>query len=161
MRDVQIMIGRTVYTTAADGIVDVPNARGTVHVTYIGYSVTPALQQVAFRTWSDGVTASSRDVDADGRGHLGLAIDLRYRVTVAVPAGSKPGPAKVTASSPLGSVQFTNGSPQWVIAERGERTGAAVVARTITYSFKPAAGAPAGRRQEFTASPEALWVVRV
>ena len=48
VRDVQIMIGRTVYTTAADGIVDVPNARGTVHVTYIGYSVIPALQQVAF-----------------------------------------------------------------------------------------------------------------
>lgn len=159
VRDVQVMVDGTLYTTTSDGLVEAPGARGTVQVAFVGYSVIPALQEVAFDAWSDGLTTPSRTLDAGGHGHISLAIDVRYRVTVTL-TPSAPGAISLTASSPVGPVQFTNGSRRWVLAQRGERSGAEIVARTITYSFDPPHGAPAGQRQEFTAGPEALWTVR-
>jgi hypothetical protein len=160
VRDVQVMVDQTLYTTTADGTIDVHAARGTVPVSFVGYSVIPALQEVAFRAWSDGVTSPVRTLDAGGHGHVSLAIDVSYRVTVSIVGRSASGPNAVTATSAAGAVRFTSGTRRWVLAVRGERSGADVVARSITYSFDPPRSAPTGPRQEFTAGPEALWVVR-
>lgn len=160
VRDVQVLVDQTLYTTTSDGTIDVPTARGTVPVSFVGYSVIPALQEVVFRSWSDGVATPARTLDAGGHGHMSLAIDVSYRVTVSIVGGKASGPAVVTAASPAGPVRFTSGTRRWVLALRGEQSGHDVVARPIPYSFDPPRGAPAGSRQQFTASPEALWVVR-
>ncbi|MDQ6696255.1 MAG: hypothetical protein M3Z46_02195, partial [Actinomycetota bacterium] len=60
VRDVQVMVDQTLYTTTSDGIIRVPSARGNIDVAYVGYSVIPALQEVTFRSWSDGQTTPAR-----------------------------------------------------------------------------------------------------
>lgn len=160
VRDVQVLVDQTLYTTTSDGIINAPSARGKISVSYVGYSVIPALQEVSFRYWSDGLTSPERTLDADGRGHLSLAVDLRYRVTVTVNGGAATAKPTLTATSPFGSTHFTDGSRRWVLAVRGELSGGAVVERSVTYAFDPPHGAPKSQRQQFTAGPEALWAVR-
>lgn len=158
LRDVEFRIGGAVYATDPNGVIEVPEARGRVAVAYLGYSVTPALQQVSFRSWSDGATALTRAVDADGRGHIGAAVDLRYRVTVREVRSSQPAPpGGLTASTLYGPVTFANGTGQWVLAERGEGSGPGLKARRVAYTFWPVGPRKA---QRFNPSPEAVWVVR-
>ena len=135
VRDIQISVGGTLYTTSADGIVAVPGARGDVPVTYVGYSVSPPLQLVSLGTWSDGSTAANRSLDADGHGHVSLAINIRYRVTFRITG--TPSTRALKATSPAGSLTVTDGSQQWVLAKRGERSGASIVARPITVLVRP------------------------
>jgi len=160
VRDVQVMVNQTLYTATSDGVVNVPSARGSINVSYVGYSVIPALQVVTFRTWSDGITAPARTLDANGRGHVSMAIDVRYRVIVTTAGGARTRSRTLTATSSVGPVKFTEGARRWVLAARGERSSSGVIPRTIEYSFDPPRGASANRRQTFTAGPEALWTVR-
>ncbi len=160
LRDIQFRVGQTLYTTSSDGMVDVPDARGNVKVSYVGYSVTPPLQQINLRSWSDGSTAPDRVLDASGHGHVSVAVDLRYRVTIKITGLDNSTSRTLKLTSPVGSLTVTDGSQHWVLATRGERSSVGIVARTTTYSFGPPRGAPTGRSQEFTATPESLWVIR-
>jgi len=159
LRDIQVMIDGTSFTTNADGVIDAPEIRGSVSVRYLGYSASPPLQQVGFRTWSDGSTAPSRRLDADGQGHVSLGVDLRYRVTVRVSGANGSPSTKLTASSAVETLTFTDGSTRWVLSQRGELSEDRLTVKRVVYSFDPPRGGSA-QKQRFTAGPEDLWLVK-
>lgn len=160
VRDVQVMVDQTLYTTTSNGIINVPSARGNIDVAYVGYSVIPALQEVSFRSWSDGQTTPGRALDASSRGHVDLAVDVRYRVTVKITGAPAARRRTLTATSPVGPVKFTDGERRWVLAARGEQSSTGVAPQEIIYSFDPPRGATGSQRQTFTPGPEDLWTVQ-
>ncbi|MDQ6697312.1 MAG: hypothetical protein M3Z46_07625, partial [Actinomycetota bacterium] len=99
-------------------------------------------------------------LDASGRGHVSLAVDVRYRVTVKIAGGLVAGQHTLTATSPFGQVRFTDGERRWVLAARGEQSSTGVTPHEVVYSFDPPRGTPASQRQTFTPGPEDLWTVQ-
>ena len=116
---------------------------GASLVVVLGYFATPAVQQVKFVRWADGLDAVIRQVDTTKPVPV-LNVEVFHRVEVAAPNEAAVPSEPVTFDSDAGNVTLTPGQPTWILALRSGARG------LIQYSTSG---------QTFAPTPEALWTV--
>lgn len=150
VRDVQVTVDGTVEVSDEQGRLQVPTGSSPVTLRFIGYSSTPAVQQVAFHAWSDGSTALQRTVD-QSTPDLQMAVDVSYQVTVQTASGRTVSPIGFTSAA--GTVALVPGKVTWVLAVRAQTVDGELAAQPLTYTSADKS------HQQFAPTPEAIWTL--
>lgn len=151
VRDVGVMIDGTRYDSDADGLIEAPVADAEAEVTVVGYTVTPALQQITFTGWDDGSDEASRTLPPTGvDDEVALGVEVSYRITAAASGAS----AIVLRGDDGAPEALAPDTPTWVPARRAvPGPDGGLTTEELSYEVEVAGQAQPDR---FTPTPEAL-----
>lgn len=152
--------GRRVATDR-DGRVAV--ASGDRIVSVVGIQADPALQLVDFASWGDGDTHISRALNALGGSGPVAQVGVSIRSRVVVRSGQPNRAGSADFASTAGTVHFDLNQPRWVLAARAVVTSGGFFEERLTYTLKSVTfdgtDKPVPTTQQFTPTPEALWLI--